>query len=285
MMRKGRRRAARAGFFLLAAGLLSAGSAWGLPRPQLTPGGVAIIALPAEARKAYAGNLPVAILGQEPKRVAVVGIPLDAPVGKQHLKVILADGGQRSLDYLVRAHAYPLQSLQIEDQAKAEPDPAAVQRIWREQQAMKAGFTAWGSDAPPLLDFVWPVRGAVSSNFGLRRQINGQPRSPHSGLDIAAAEGTPVRVAGSGRVVLVEEFFLNGNSVMIDHGQGVKTLYCHLQSTGVKPGQVLAAGDFIGKVGKTGRVTGAHLHWAVSLNDARVDPRLFLPAGTDGAAP
>lgn len=285
MMRKGLKRTARPGLFLLMTGLLSATSAWGLPRPQLTPGGVAIIALPEGTRKAYAGSLPVTILGREPERVAVVGIPLDAPVGKRHLKVVLADGGQRILDYLVRAHAYPLQSLQIEDKAKAEPDPAAVQRIWREQQAMKAGFTAWGSDEPPLLDFVWPVRGAVSSNFGLRRQINGQPRSPHSGLDIAAAEGAPVRAAGAGRVVLVEEFFLNGNSVMVDHGQGVKTLYCHLQSTGVKPGQVLAAGSLLGKVGKTGRVTGAHLHWAVSLNDARVDPRLFLPAGTNGAAP
>jgi murein DD-endopeptidase MepM/ murein hydrolase activator NlpD len=121
-----------------------------------------------------------------------------------------------------------------------------------------------------------PVDGRYSSPFGLRRYFNDQPRKPHSGLDIAAPEGTPIQAAESGVVVETGDYFFNGKTVFIEHGQGLVTMYCHLRKIDVETGQTVTRGEKIGEVGKTGRVTGAHLHWSVSLNHAMVDPLLFL---------
>ena len=123
-----------------------------------------------------------------------------------------------------------------------------------------------------------PLSGRYSSSFGKRRVLNGQPRSPHSGLDIAAPEGTPVESIAAGRVAAVGDYFFNGQTVMVDHGQGLISMYCHLSEIDVALGEEVTPDSVVGKVGKTGRVTGAHLHLSVSLNNARVDPLLFFDA-------
>jgi len=266
-------------WYLLGAGLLATSHAANFPDAAPVPGGVALITLPDSGNSSSVtlNGKPVMVVEDGDKQVAVVGLSLSARPGEHTLELRDADtGAVRKQVFLVTDKQYETQRITIKNKRKVNPEKRDMQRIGKEQQLIRKALANHASRTPESLRFQLPVDGPISSPFGLRRFFNEQPRKPHSGLDLAAPEGTPIRAPAAGRISDTGDYFFNGNTVFIDHGQGLVTMYCHLSRIDVKPGQEVAAGELIGTVGQTGRVTGPHLHWGVSLNDARVDPVLFL---------
>lgn len=243
------------------------------------PGGIAVIKLPADADPATAryGDRKVLTTRINGDYSAVIGLPLATKPGRHYLKVTNRQGQTQNLGFQVAEKAYEEQHITITDKRKVNPEKQDMERITREAQQIKAALRHWSARDDVVVTLQKPVEGPTSSPFGLRRFFNEQARNPHSGLDIAAPEGTPIRAPAPGIVVDTGEFFFNGNTVFLDHGQGLITMYCHMSKIDVTPGQEVASGEVLGAVGMTGRVTGPHLHWGVSLNDARVDPLLLLP--------
>jgi murein DD-endopeptidase MepM/ murein hydrolase activator NlpD len=240
------------------------------------PGGVATVGLETDERpEVYYRNKRVMVIGNPGDWRAIVGIPLNTDTGPHKIQV---KNGMNTSDYTftVNAKKYREQYITIKDNEMVNPSPVNMERIRNESARINRAKSAWTpSDAIPVaLDL--PVPGQVSSPFGFRRFFNNQPRNPHSGLDLASPEGTPILSAAAGRVVDTGNYYFNGNTVFIEHGQGLITMYCHMSEILVNEGQEVARGEIIGKVGKTGRVTAPHLHWGVILNTVSVDPTLFL---------
>ncbi len=271
-----------------AASALLCGAAWGLDLPQqrLVPGGVATLSLgPSEQRpSARFGDKPVMVVGDANGWTAVVGIPLGAKPGPLSVSVRRGNGPASTRSFTVEAAQYAEQRLKVAP-GKVDLAKADLERYERERVHLAAVAATVSETLPATLRMRQPTVGPRSSSFGLRRFFNNQPRNPHSGMDIAAPVGTPVVAAAAGRVIDAGDYFFNGNTVWIDHGAGLLTMYCHLDSITVQPGAELAAGEPIGTVGATGRVTGPHLHWSVSLNRTMVDPALFLAPGSGGPGP
>jgi Membrane proteins related to metalloendopeptidases len=209
--------------------------------------------------------------------VAVVGIALATPPSQQTLTILHANGAAETRHFMVRDKAYEAQHLSLKNHRMVNPKPQDLKRIGRDERRIRLALAKWSDTAPSELVLQKPVEGPFSSAFGLRRFFNAQPRKPHRGLDIAAPKGTPIKAPLGGRVIESGNFFFNGNTVFLDHGQGLVTLYCHMDRIDVRAGQRLERGEQIGTVGATGRVTGPHLHWGVSLNQTLIDPLLFLP--------
>jgi murein DD-endopeptidase MepM/ murein hydrolase activator NlpD len=239
------------------------------------PGGIAFIDLgPAAGTPPvvdYEGHR-VLVMNEGARWLAAIGISLDTPTGRA--TVTLPGGATR--DFEVGAHAYREQRLSVEPKY-VDLSKEQLARVAREREIIDTALTAFRDVPMQDLNIRPPVDGPRSSSFGLRRFFNHEPRSPHKGMDIAASKGTPVYAARAGIVAATGDFYFNGNTVLIDHGQGFVTMYCHLSRVDVARGEEVATGETIGAVGATGRVTGPHLHFGTYLNGTAVDPALLLP--------
>ncbi|MFQ5588197.1 MAG: M23 family metallopeptidase [Nitrospiria bacterium] len=214
---------------------------------------------------------------------ALVGIDMDQPVGTlPFLTTWKLDGKTVTREHVidVRAAKFGVQKLTL-PKKKVDLDPPTLKRVRREKALMRVAFE---TSVPEKLwegAFIAPVKGRRQGTFGRRRIINGQPRRAHTGEDISAPTGTPIVAPNHGRVVLVDDFFFNGVSVVIDHGLGLFSMYFHLSAVDVQVGDVVQTGRQIGRVGKSGRVTGPHLHWGMRLNNAKIDPYTLVGAKLD----
>ncbi len=255
----------------------------GLPQARATPGGVLLLPLGAAAERpaAWLADVPVLVLGNPAGWTAVLGMALSAAPGSGQLRLQGA-GLPATLAYQVLPHRYAEQRLSVAP-GHVELSAEALARHARERAHQATLVARFSLPLPQQLRMQSPVAGPRSSSFGLRRVFNGQPRSPHSGMDIAAPTGTPVRAPLDGEVVDTGDYFFNGNTVWVDHGGGLLSMLCHLSRIDVQPGDLVRTGDLLAAVGATGRVTGPHLHWSLSLNRAMVDPALFL--APDGKRP
>jgi murein DD-endopeptidase MepM/ murein hydrolase activator NlpD len=238
------------------------------------PGGVTTIDLgPADGEMPvvkYAGNR-VLVANEDGRWQAVVGVNLDADLGSA--AIILPDGSEKSFD--IASHTYREQHLEVAP-GFVSLSEENLARVGRERKIIDAALNNWRETDLDGVSLVKPVDGPHSSSFGSRRFFNGESRSPHSGMDIAANAGVPVLAPRAGIISATGDYYFNGNTVIVDHGQGYITMYCHLSEIGVAEGQQVALGEKLGLVGATGRVTGAHLHFGTYLNGNAVDPVLLL---------
>jgi murein DD-endopeptidase MepM/ murein hydrolase activator NlpD len=204
---------------------------------------------------------------------------LEAAPGDHTLSVEATDpGGVRlTTQHRVKVDAKEFRVRRLQVPARfADPPASALPRIEREAQLLAALFKTTTPERAWEMPFSSPVDVEPNSAFGVRTILNGKPRGPHSGADFPCPAGTPVRAPNRGRVVLAQDLYFAGQTVIVDHGEGLYSLFAHLSRFDVSQGDAVAQGDVVGAVGATGRVTGPHLHWAVRLHDARVDPMSLL---------
>jgi murein DD-endopeptidase MepM/ murein hydrolase activator NlpD len=250
--------------------------------PVVTQGSLLLVELhsakPLENLRADWGGQEVEFWRPDPRfenRRAVLGVDLERPEGEYELTLHSnVAGAPVSCTAAVTVHAgrFPTENLQVAPKF-VEPGPEELKRAQEERDRLRVIFATLTPEKLWQGPFRVPLDGvAAGGNFGRRRVLNGQPGSPHTGVDFPAVIGTPVHAAQRGRVVLAEELFFSGNTVVVDHGLGLYTFYGHLSSIAVKVNDAVESGALLGEVGATGRVTGPHLHWGLTVNRARVNP-------------
>ena len=266
----------RFSFFVIA--LLCTNLAYAFPVHNPVPGGTAVIKLihTTKQPKAFFKKQPVAVQYHNRNWYALIGLSLNTKPGTYKLNYSSGTNIRHTESFKVNEKQYKAQYLTVKNKRKVNPNAEDMKRIVKERAIKKAAKSTW-TNKQVTSDFIRPVDGRISSIFGLRRFFNKQARRPHSGLDIAAREGTPIKAIGDATVIETGDFFFSGNMVYLDHGQGVISLYAHMHKVYVKPGQLIKQGEIIGEVGETGRVTGPHLHLSLLLNKTAVDPEHWLP--------
>lgn len=250
-----------------------------LPRSSPIPGGIVLVkTVPTALSKpeAYFSGNHVAMLRSNNVWIAIIGLSLDTSPGQHVLYTVAENGAQNSYEFTVNKFKYPRQNLRIKNRRQVIPSASDLVRINKETKIIRGAFERWTNIEDSSFIFSLPVKGRFSSKFGTRRFFNNLPRKPHSGIDIAAPLGRKIVAPANGNIIVTGNYFFNGNTVFIDHGHGLIGMYNHLNKIYVKQGQNVLRGEIIGEIGKTGRVTGPHLHWSVSLNNARINPLLLL---------
>ena len=214
--------------------------------------------------------IPFTFLGH---RTALLAVPLRTRPGVY--KIYLKGEKITPLELHIYSKEYPEEHLSVPERMVTYP-PGVLLRIKREIKYIREAVSGYTPELYLDGQFIWPAKGRISSPFGLRRFFNGQPRSPHSGLDIAVPIGYPIKAANSGRVVLLGNFYLPGKILVLDHGFGIYTVYAHLSAFCVKKGQMVKKGQIIALSGRTGRATGPHLHFGCYIEGIKIDPETLL---------
>jgi murein DD-endopeptidase MepM/ murein hydrolase activator NlpD len=249
--------------------------------PTSVPQGSLVIGLSA----------PDAIVEYDGRRLRVstdgtfaFGVGRDA---KGPLSVKITDGtGDTVVNTIaVSARDWPVENINGVPPKTVDPPPEIAARIEREQAQVTAARVRDDDRDDYAQTFIWPLQGRISGRFGNQRVYNGTPKSPHSGMDIAAPTGTPIKAPAAGVVTFAApDLYLTGGTLLIDHGHGVSSNFLHLSRIDVKVGDRVEQGQVIGKVGATGRATGPHLHWGMNWFDVRMDPLLVLEHGNSSTA-
>jgi len=268
------------GLLLLAAMIPSTVLAVALPKNEPVPGGVIVLELPASTTTpvAHFDGHRIMVVKHADHWYGVAGIPLATAAGETALTVKIAQQPVLQVKFSIQPKQYPEQRLVIKNPKLVNPPASELDRIEREQRHLERILNAWVPDKAPGLSFIWPADGPQTSGFGLRRFYNGEEGSRHMGIDIGAAAGTPVRAPADGVVADEGHYYFCGHTLTISLGQGLYSVFCHMNKISVRRGQTVKQGEFVGTIGATGRTTGPNLHWTVSLNGTPVDPHAFIPA-------
>jgi murein DD-endopeptidase MepM/ murein hydrolase activator NlpD len=255
----------------------------GLPRESRVPGGVALVPIPATSTdgtqpKVTRDGSPIWTIQRGASWIAVVGLPLSTAPGEHAVNVTL-QGVERRVPFSVIDKRYPVQHVTLKDNAMVDPPPEVMARIDAESAHLKTVRSTWRDSASTNANFELPAKGRLSGRFGGSRVLNGKPRAPHAGLDVAVGTGTPIVAPADGIVLDIGDYYFCGKTMFIDHGNGLLSLFCHLSEHTAKVGDNVRKGQAVARSGATGRASGPHLHWSVYLNGVSVEPELFIARG------
>jgi len=251
-----------------------------LPKAANVPGGVAIVALGSTSAypsppQAWLGEQPIFVTADQNTWYAVVGLSLDLALGKHELRLTTAEE-TKTVSFNVQAKNYPKQYVKLKDKSKVELSATDQARAIREIAVIQEFKHHWRDSPDTDTALILPAKGKLGGRFGMRRYFNGELRAPHVGMDVVVPRDSPIIASGQGKVLAVDDYFFNGKTIFVDHGNGLITMYCHLNRIDVEVGSSIDKGQHLGLSGATGRATGPHLHWSVILNGVMVDPELLI---------